>query len=163
LNAGYRMCATLIRPVVPLVISARVARGKEDAARTGERYGRPSLKRPEGRLVWVHAASVGETNAVLPLVERLTAAGFPVLFTSTTITSAKIAAARLPKGAVHQFGPLDVPAYLDRFLDHWRPYFVIFVESEIWPNVIGRLERAVVPLVIVNGPCPIAPSAAGNS
>jgi 3-deoxy-D-manno-octulosonic-acid transferase len=149
--AGYRMCATLIRPVVPLVISARVARGKEDPARTDERYGRPSLKRPEGRLVWVHAASVGETNAVLPLVERLTAAGFPVLFTSTTITSAKIAAARLPKGAVHQFGPLDVPAYLDRFLDHWRPYFVIFVESEIWPNVIGRLERAVVPLVIVNG------------
>jgi 3-deoxy-D-manno-octulosonic-acid transferase len=149
--AGYRMCANLVRPVVPLVLSARVARGKEDPARTGERYGRPSLKRPEGRLIWVHAASVGETNAVLPLVERLTAAGFPVLFTSTTITSAKIAAARLPKDAVHQFGPLDVPAYLDRFLDHWRPYFVIFVESEIWPNVIGRLEQAVVPLVIVNG------------
>jgi 3-deoxy-D-manno-octulosonic-acid transferase len=136
---------------VPLVLSARVFRGKEDPARTGERYGRPSLKRPPGRLIWVHAASVGETNAALPLVERLTAAGFPVLFTSTTITSARIAAARLPKDAVHQFGPLDVPAYLDRFLDHWRPYFAVFVESEIWPNVIRRLEQAVVPLVIVNG------------
>ena len=149
--AGYRLCTTLVRPVVPLVVSARVARGKEDPSRTDERYGRSSLKRPEGRLIWVHAASVGETNAVLPLVGRLTAAGFAVLFTSTTVTSAKIAAARLPAGAIHQFGPLDVPAYVDRFLDHWRPYFVIFVESEIWPNVINRLERAVVPLVLVNG------------
>lgn len=149
--AGYRFCTALLRPVVPLVLAARAACGKEDRARTGERYGRASLKRPDGRVVWVHAASVGETNAALPLVERLTRAGFPVLFTSTTLTSARIAAGRLPKDAFHQFGPLDVPAFVDAFLDHWRPYFVVFLESEIWPTVISRLEQAVVPLVIVNG------------
>ena len=151
LLAGYRLFGSVIRPIVPLVLAARVAQGKEDRTRTGERYGRAAMKRPAGRLIWVHAASVGETNAVLPLIERLTKAGFPVLFTSTTLTSANIAAAKLPKDAIHQFGPLDVPAYVDRFLDHWRPYFVIFVESELWPTIVGRLEQAVVPLVIVNG------------
>ncbi len=74
-----------------------------------------------------------------------------MLFTTTTVTSAAIAKARLPKGAIHQFGPLDVPAYVNRFLDHWRPNIVMFVESELWPNVIVRLEEAVVPLVLVNG------------
>lgn len=151
LLAGYRLCGSLVRPLVPLVLSVRAARGKEDRARAGERYGKPSLKRPPGRLVWVHAASVGETNAILPLIARLSKAGFPVLFTSTTVTSADIAAAKLPKDAVHQFGPLDVPSYVDRFLDHWRPFFVIFVESELWPTIIMRLEQAVVPLVVVNG------------
>jgi 3-deoxy-D-manno-octulosonic-acid transferase len=149
--AAYRLCGSIMRPVVPLFLSARAARGKEDRARVAERYGRPSLKRPDGRLIWVNAASVGETNAALALVGRLTRAGFPVLFTSTTVTSAKIAAARLPKGAIHQFAPLDLPAFVDSFLEHWRPYLVIFVESEVWPTVVTRLEQAVVPLVIVNG------------
>lgn len=149
--SGYRIGGMLARPLVPLALSLRAARGKEDPARAGERYGRASLPRPEGRLVWVHAASVGETNAVLPLIARLTAAGFPVLLTTTTLTSASIAATNLPPGAIHQFGPLDVPAYVDRFLDHWRPFFVVFVESEIWPAIITRLEEAVVPLVVVNG------------
>jgi 3-deoxy-D-manno-octulosonic-acid transferase len=109
------------------------------------------VARPEGRLIWVHAASVGETNAVMPLVARLSAAGFRVLFTSTTVTSAKIAEQRLPPGAIHQFGPLDIAPYVDRFLDHWRPEFVLFVESELWPTIIARLEENVVPLVVVNG------------
>jgi 3-deoxy-D-manno-octulosonic-acid transferase len=149
--AGYRFGGMLLRPLVPLVLSVRASRGKEDASRAGERYGEASLKRPEGRLVWVHAASVGETIAVLPLIARLTNAGFPVLLTTTTLTSASIAAAQLPEGAVHQFGPLDVATYLDRFLDHWRPFLGIFVESELWPTVIGRLEERAVPLVVVNG------------
>jgi 3-deoxy-D-manno-octulosonic-acid transferase len=148
---AYRLGTRTLRPAVPFIISARTARGKEDPARSGERYGKPSLKRPEGRLIWVHAASVGETNAVLPLVNRLTRAGFPVLFTTTTVTSAEIAKTRLPEGAMHQFGPLDIPAYVERFLDHWRPYMVVFVESELWPNTIARLEEAVVPFVLVNG------------
>jgi 3-deoxy-D-manno-octulosonic-acid transferase len=149
--AGYRLLGLAVRPFVPIALSLRASRGKEDAARRSERYGRASVRRPAGRLIWVHAASVGETNAVLPLIERLTAAGFQVLFTSTTVTSAAIAAKRLPVNAVHQFGPLDIVSYVDRFLDHWRPEFVIFVESELWPTIMTRLEENVVPLVIVNG------------
>jgi 3-deoxy-D-manno-octulosonic-acid transferase len=149
--SAYRAVGSALRPLAPLFLRARVARGKEVADRLGERYGRASASRPDGRVVWVHAASVGETNAVMPLVGRLAAAGLRVVFTSTTVTSARIAEKRLPPAAIHQFGPLDIPAYVDRFLDHWRPEFVLFVESELWPNIIGRLEENVVPLVVVNG------------
>ena len=125
--AAWRAGMSLARPVIPLAVSARAARGKEDPARTAERYGRASRQRPDGRLIWVHGASVGETNAALPLIERLVRAGFSVIYTSTTITSAAIAAKRLPEGAFHQYGPLDVPAFVDRFLDHGRPYCVAFM------------------------------------
>ena len=148
--ALYRLSGFIFRPLVPLLISARVAQGKEDRARTGERYGKASRPRPPGRLIWVHAASVGETNAVLPLIARLTAEGFQVLFTSTTLTSAHIAAARLPKGAFHQFGPVDITPYVDRFLEYWRPELAIFVESELWPMIIRRLETHHIPLAVVN-------------
>ena len=150
LLAGYRLGGFLARPLVPLALARRVARGKENAGRLGERYGFASLPRPAGRLVWVHAASVGETNAVLPLIGRLTAMGFKVLFTSTTLTSSRVAAARLPEGAVHQFGPVDITRYVDRFLDHWQPELAVFVESELWPIIIRRLHRRAVPLAIVN-------------
>lgn len=148
--AGYRLFGMALRPLVPVALAFRASRGKEDATRRAERYGRAALRRPAGRLIWVHAASVGETNAVLPLIERLTGAGFQVLFTSTTVTSAAVAAKRLPAHAVHQYGPLDIAPYVDRFLDHWRPEFAIFVESELWPAVMTRLEENVVPLVVVN-------------
>lgn len=146
----YRVAGVAVRPLVPLILAFRAARGKEDRGRAGERYGRSGLKRPEGRVIWVHAASVGETNAVMPLVQRLSGAGFRVLFTSTTVTAANIAAQRLPPTAIHQFGPLDIAPYVDRFLNHWKPEFVIFVESELWPTIITRLEENVVPLIVVN-------------
>ena len=116
LAAGYRFVGVLLRPVVPFFLSSRVARGKEDSQRLGERYGRASVPRPPGRLVWVHAASVGETNAILPLIERLTGIGLAIVFTTTTVTSAAIAAKKLPRGAVHQFAPLDLAPFVGSFL-----------------------------------------------
>ncbi len=147
---GYRFVGVLLRPVIPFLLSGRVARGKEDSQRVTERYGRASLPRPPGRLIWVHAASVGETNAVLPLIERLTAVGFAVLLTTTTLTSATVAAARLPSGAVHQFAPFDLAPYVTRFLGYWRPDFAIFVESELWPTMVRKLSDRGIPLVLVN-------------
>ncbi len=147
---AYQAAGTLIRPLVPLVLAARAGRGKEDAGRRSERYGRAALPRPAGPLIWVHAASVGETNAIVPLLERLTQSGFRVLFTSTTVTSSRVAAARLPEGAFHQFGPVDVVAYVDRFLDHWHPDLAILVESEVWPGAISRLHRRGIGTIIVN-------------
>lgn len=148
--AGYRMLGNLVRPVVPAILRRRAGEGKEDPKRSGERYGIASVARPAGDLVWVHAASVGETNAVMPLVRRLASTGITVLFTTTTVTSAGIAASALPEGAIHQYGPLDIGAYVTRFLDHWRPRLVIFVESEVWPAILSRLAAQDVPLVIVN-------------
>ena len=147
---GYRFLGLLLRPAVPFLLSSRVARGKEDPQRLGERYGRASLPRPPGRVVWVHAASVGETNAILPLIERLTGIGLAVVFTTTTVTSAVIAAKRLPRGAVHQFAPLDLAPFVAAFLAHWRPNLAIFVESEMWPTMVRKLDEASVPLVVAN-------------
>jgi 3-deoxy-D-manno-octulosonic-acid transferase len=147
---AYRLAGRVAVPLMPIALSWRARRGKEDRARLGERFGRASKPRPAGRLAWVHAASVGETNAIMPLVERITGSGLSVVFTSVTLTSADIAAQRLPRGACHQFAPLDAPPLIGRFLDHWRPDLVLFVESELWPTTIVRLAGAGIPQVLVN-------------
>jgi len=148
--AGYRLAGFALMPVLPLALSRRAANGKEDRSRLGERYGRASTSRPPGPLVWVHAASVGETNSVMPLIDRIVAAGYSVVFTSVTVTSAKIAGERLPKGAVHQFSPIDVTPWIRRFLRHWRPDAALFVESEIWPVTIMELAAAGIPQILIN-------------
>ncbi|MEP0324344.1 3-deoxy-D-manno-octulosonic acid transferase [Bauldia litoralis] len=141
----------VVRPLAPLLLRYRVSRGKEDETRLDERYGRASRPRPEGPVVWIHAASVGETNAVLPLIKELVASGRSVVFTTITLTAARIAEQRLPPGAVHQFSPIDVRCWVNAFLAHWRPELALFVESELWPQAILNLSRAAIPLVIVNG------------
>lgn len=148
----YRALAGLARPVVPLFLKTRAKRGKEDPERQGERMGRPGQPRPEGRLVWVHAASVGETNAVLPLLAALRARQPDIRFllTTGTVTSAAIAARRLDPQDIHQYVPLDVPDFASRFLAHWRPDLAIFTESEIWPNLLIETARRDIPLALVN-------------
>jgi len=151
LNA-YRAGTSLLRPVVPVLLNMRGQNGKEDLTRRGERLGFAGRPRPEGQVVWIHAASVGETNAVLPLIEGILAANshVHVLLTTGTITSADIAARRLPARAIHQYVPLDVPQYVSRFLDHWKPAIAIFTESDIWPNLVLAASARHVPLVLVN-------------
>lgn len=149
--AAYRGAGWLARPALHLLLALRTRAGKEDPARRDERHGRAALARPSGALVWVHAASVGETLAVLPLIERIAAGGVAVLLTTGTVTSAAIAATRLPAGALHQFVPLDIAPWVGRFLDHWRPSLAICVESEIWPATILELDRRAIPQVLVNG------------
>jgi len=146
----YRVIGRLIAPALSLVLTVRTRAGKEDPCRRNERLGWPRRTRPAGPLAWIHAASVGETVSVLPLVERLVEDGYGVLLTSGTVTSARIAEDRLPKGAFHQYVPLDVGPFVDRFLDHWRPDVVLFVESEIWPATIDRVHRRGTPVVLVN-------------
>jgi len=150
LLGAYRLVGRAAVPLLPLALSWRARRGKEDRARLGERFGRAGLSRPPGRLAWIHAASVGETNAAIPLIERIVEAGFSVVFTSVTVSSAGIAAARLPRGALHQFAPIDAPPLINRFLDHWRPDFALFIESELWPTTIFKLSNAGIPQVLVN-------------
>lgn len=150
LIGAYRLVGRAAVPFMPLALSWRARHGKEDRTRSGERFGRAGRIRPPGRLVWVHAASVGETNAVMPLIERITVSGIGVLLTTVTVTSAEIAERRLPGGAIHQFAPLDAPQIIGRFLDHWRPELALFVESELWPTTISKLAAANVPVVLVN-------------
>lgn len=147
---GWRVLTGMAAPLAPLLLRQRAARGKEDPARLGERLGRTKVPRPDGRLVWIHGASVGESLSALPLVERLQADGAAVLVTSGTVTSATMMRMRLPPGALHQFVPLDTPGAVARFLDHWRPDIGLLVESDLWPNLILAAARRGVRLALVN-------------
>lgn len=150
---AYRALMRLAAPLAPLMLAWRTSRGKEELDHRPERYGETSVARPHGFLVWVHAASVGETNAVLPVIEAI-ATDYPdvtVLLTTGTVTSARLARVRLPKGALHQYVPIDHQDYVKRFLDHWRPDLAAFVESEIWPNLVLETKARGVPMVLVNG------------
>jgi 3-deoxy-D-manno-octulosonic-acid transferase len=148
----YRAAMSLLRPIAPVVLKMRERYGKEDPRRRPERLGQPSAGRPEGVLVWVHAASVGETNAVLPVIEALSAArpNLNVLLTTGTVTSAGLAERRLPARSLHQYVPLDAPQYAASFLDHWRPDLAVFTESEIWPSLILETAARDIPLALVN-------------
>lgn len=150
--ALYRAATTALEPFAPLLLARRAKAGKEDRARLNERLGRPAALRPDGPLVWLHGASVGESLSILPLVERLRAArpGVGVLVTSGTVTSAQLLARRLPGGAVHQFLPIDTPGGARRFLDHWRPDLAVFVESELWPNLLLTAKARGVKLALVS-------------
>ena len=147
----YRLASRAATPFVPRLLAKRLDRGKEHATRLDERRGEPSLSRPDGPLIWVHGASVGEMLAVVPLIERIRARDFTVLVTSGTVTSAALAGQRLPDGAVHQFIPVDVPQFAARFLDHWQPDLALFVESDLWPNLILGCAERKIPMILVNG------------
>jgi len=133
------------------LLARRLNRGKEDPARLGERRGETSEPRPNGPLIWLHSASVGEMLAAVSLIQRIQAQGFAVLVTSGTVTSAALAEHRLPPGSLHQYVPLDAPRYVERFLDHWRPDLALFVESDLWPNLILASARRKIPMIMVNG------------
>ena len=137
-------------PFAPLLLRQRAARGKEDRVRMRERLGVASTRRPDGRLIWIHGASVGESLAALPLIEKLLAEEVSVLVTSGTVTSAAMMQARLPPGAIHQFVPLDLPRAVARFLDHWRPDAGLFVESDLWPNLLLEAKRRGIKLALIN-------------
>jgi 3-deoxy-D-manno-octulosonic-acid transferase len=148
----YRLASRAAAPTVaPLLLVRRVKRGKENPARLAERYGQASLPRPSGPMIWLHGASVGEMLAVMPLIERLRAKDFAILMTSGTVTSAALAERRLPAGALHQFIPFDAPRFVGRFLDHWRPDLALFVESDLWPNLILACRDRAIPMILVNG------------
>lgn len=149
---AYRTATRMMRPAVPLLLGARERRGKEEPARRGERMGIAGAPRPKGTLAWIHAASVGELNAVLPLADAIRTAcpGTTCLFTTGTVTSARIAQSRLSPADIHQYVPLDSPRFVARFLDHWRPDCAILTESEIWPNMILECSARSIRLALVN-------------
>lgn len=148
----YRGVAGIIAPLVWRQVSRKLTRHGVAPARQRERLGEATLPRPAGPLAWFHAASVGESLSVLALADRMRARhpGLNVLITSGTASSAAILAKRMPAGMIHQFAPLDQSRALRRFLDHWRPDAGIFVESELWPQMLVEAQRAGVPLALVN-------------
>jgi 3-deoxy-D-manno-octulosonic-acid transferase len=152
LHLLYRGLTGMAGPAVRLYLDHRSRRGKEDAARRGERLGVADRPRPPGPLVWLHGASVGEANSALILINRLleAAPGAHVLLTTGTVTSAALMADRLPPRAFHQFAPVDLPDAVQRFIDHWRPDAALWLESELWPNQLAALRERNIPAALVN-------------
>jgi 3-deoxy-D-manno-octulosonic-acid transferase len=148
---AYRLLMAAATPLAPALIAHRLKHGKELPTRLNERYGDSEVARPPGPLVWIHGASVGELLSVIPLIGRMSDREFGVLCTSGTVTSANLAEQRLPKGVIHQFVILDTPRFVKRFFDHWRPDLALFVESDLWPNLIVTSAERGIPLILVNG------------
>jgi 3-deoxy-D-manno-octulosonic-acid transferase len=148
---AYRLLMSAATPVASMVLSCRLRKGKEHAVRLPERRGEANIPRPAGRLIWFHGASVGEMNAIFPLIERVRAQNLNVLVTSGTVTSAGVAEKRLPPDVIHQFSPVDLPQFAARFLDHWKPDLGLFVESDLWPSMIMAASERNVPLILING------------
>src|SRR6478735_2612820 len=132
----YRKLTTAVVPLAPALIKRRLKQGKEDPARIGERRGLSADIRPNGPLVWIHGASVGEVLAAAALIERLRALNIRILLTSGTVTSAAVVAKRFPPDIIHQYVPYDSPRFVARFLGHWQPGLALFIESDLWPNLI---------------------------
>ncbi|MBO9097411.1 MULTISPECIES: lipid IV(A) 3-deoxy-D-manno-octulosonic acid transferase [Rhizobium] len=147
---AYRLGGVAISPLMTPYLALRATNGKEDKARRGERFGYASANRPQGPLIWFHAASVGETSAVVPLIREIRQRNIHVLLTTGTMTSAQVTRERLGNDVIHQYVPLDLKPAVARFLDYWQPDCSIIAESEIWPTTIGELVARRIPQILVN-------------
>lgn len=149
----YRLAWICVTPALRPYLEKRAQRGKEDVSRLAERQGIASRAKPLTPVVWIHGASVGESVSALPVIERLLrdTPELSIVVTTGTVTSAKLMAERLPKGAVHQYVPLDHPIYVKRFLNHWQPDVAFWLESEFWPNLIIESAKRGIPLGLLNG------------
>ena len=148
---AYRLLAAAAAPLAPLLLARRLKRGKENGARLNERRGDSRTARPRGALVWLHAASVGELASALPLIDCIAQRNVKVLVTTGTVTSSELSEQRLPPDVIHQFIPLDAPRFMRRFLQCWQPDLALFVESDLWPNMMIETSRRNVPMILING------------
>lgn len=149
----YKLASDIFSLKAPSYLEKRAERGKEEPIRIGERYGIASHERPNGVLLWIHAASVGEARSALALINSVSEnhVNWHILITTGTVSSARIISAELPSNAFHQYLPLDVSSWVKSFLDHWQPNAVVWMEQEIWPNMLGEIHQRAIPAILANG------------
>ncbi|SHG85122.1 3-deoxy-D-manno-octulosonic acid transferase [Cognatishimia maritima] len=149
---AYLALTRAIDPVYRIAVARRRRRGKEHATRHQERFGITQVVRPEGSVIWMHAASVGETQSLLGLIPAILAQrpDVSIVLTSGTVTSAALLERDLPDRAIHQFSPVDTPAAIRRFLKHWKPDVAVWVESELWPRMMVETKRRGIPMMLLN-------------
>lgn len=149
----YSVIGWIITPLLWFWLKRRAKRGKEEVGRLGERFGHTRLSRPEGTLLWLHAASVGETQSVFTLIDKLLMqhTKLHILVTTGTLTSAQMIKARNLPRVIHQYLPSDIPLSCKRFMRHWRPNLALWVESELWPQMLQHIAQQKLPLMLING------------
>lgn len=148
----YRSATSVLSPIIAFYVYARTLRGKEDKTRLRERFGYPAFPRPNGVLVWAHAASVGEMMSCLHLLKALITKrpDITILLTTGTVTSARLAPAKLSEGIVHHYMPIDTPKAVKRFQSHFRFDLALWMESELWPNHLRMLAHNATPCLLIN-------------
>lgn len=149
----YMGFATLSGPLWRAALRWRLRQGREDAARMDEKRGHASCSRPAGQLIWFHAVSVGESMALLTLLQRLSDSQPDLNILLTTSTRASVEALekrRLPDRVIHQYAPADYPAAARAFLDHWRPTAAVIAEADIWPLTLIAAHRSGIPMILLN-------------
>ena len=148
----YRIIINLIIFFSPIIILIRLLKKKEDPIRFKEKFGFFSRKRGKGKLIWFHGASVGEILSVVPLIQKLEKNNEinKILVTSNTLSSSKVLNNLKLKKTVHQFFPIDNSYLVTKFLRHWSPSIAIFIDSEIWPNMILNINKRSIPLILIN-------------
>jgi 3-deoxy-D-manno-octulosonic-acid transferase len=148
----YHSLTSLSAPFLRALIARRLAKGKEITGRTTERFGIASRPRPDNKLIWCHAASVGESLSILPLLDELQTRlpDWRFLITTNTVTSAELMAQRLPTTMIHQFIPFDHPVWVNNFVTHWKPDAAVWMESELWPNLLAAIRKRNVPCALLN-------------
>ena len=147
--SSYKYIFYILLPLIKINLIFRIRRNKEDPKRYRERYGISKLKRPKGNLIWIHAASVGEFNSATGLIKYLLKKN-NVLVTTSTLTAYKYCKQMFGNKVIHQFAPIDHKPWIVRFLNHWSPNFVIWIESDIWPNTIKSIKEKQIKQVLLN-------------
>ena len=148
----YRILINLILVISPIIIFFRLIKKKEHPIRFKEKFGFYSKKKTSGKLIWIHGASVGEILSIVPLLEKLenNKKIKQILITSNTLSSSKILSNLKLKKTIHQFFPIDTNYHTQKFLDYWKPSLAIFVDSEIWPNMIENIKKRRISLMLMN-------------
>ncbi len=154
MHLWYKLFTYLFYPFSPIYLYFRKLRKKENSKSCKEKLAKINIPRGDGFLVWFHVASVGEAMSILPLIEGLLKEEkiSKILITSITLSSGKILGRKFDQNTkvFHQFLPFDVPILTNKFLEHWKPNLSIFIDSEIWPNIIFQLNKKKIPLLLLN-------------
>ena len=148
----YRLLINLIVIFSPLIILLRLIKKKEHIIRFKEKFTFFSKKRKKGNLLWFHGASVGELMSVIPLIEKLEKDKNikQILVTTSTLSSAKLFHKFKFTKTIHQFFPIDTNYLSKKFLSYWRPNLAVFIDSEIWPNMLTNLKKKSVHHILLN-------------
>ena len=152
----YRFLTFFLFPVFIIIIYLRRFVNKEDKLRFKEKISVNDVFFPKNKKVfWIHAASIGETNSIIPLIKELIKNDDKIfiLLTSTTLSSSQLIEKKNlnSNNFKHRFLPLDVQFLVKRFLNHWKPELTIFVDSEVWPNYLLEISKRKIRLMLVNG------------
>ena len=146
---AYRLLGFLLIPIIKLNIYLRILNNKEDKKRYNERYGISKITRPHGHLIWVHAASIGEFKSVSTIIEKLHKK-FTILVTTTTLTASNYAIDHFGEKIIHQYSPLDIQIWVNRFLDKWKPSLILWIESDLWPITLSLIKKKSIKSFLIN-------------